>query len=553
MNRLVVVIWLAVVVLVAVVTGCDRAPRYDSRLVAADSLMQPAPDSALALVEAVAPGSLKAKGDRAYRDLLLTQARYRCYITATSDSDINRALDFYRQHDGEREKLTRTLIYKGAVMEELGHPDSAMHYYKQAEATADDHDYANLGQINTRIADLYRRYYADEDIGFEKYKQALHYYELTGNKPMQQNSLYNLALFASISGRDSFQALLSQSMRLALELNDSSRIYDCKELLCRVYLTDETHFGDAKLIALECLNDYEQFVNVDLILDLANIYATENNTDSASYFLDFLNDTSIFFTAQQQARKYSLRSMIAQANGDTNLSKTCAVYSNSISDSITCNRNKYQIQRIENVNASQQASRKIHHIYSLQSMIVLLLLAFVFIVLLAAFYHYRRINRIKAIIRELKNASVNKHEALLDRLDAKDVVIDQFVRNMVDFVQASIKTSEQDSPSVIRKRIQNSVGKMADNEEFWNALRHHLDRNYDNLISKFAENPRIDENELRLIELSCCGFNYVEIAITMGYNPNYISTKRKTIARKLGIWIPLQDYLDKLIADHSTQ
>ena len=80
--------------LVAVVTGCDRAPRYDSRLVAADSLMQDAPDSALALVEAVAPGSLKAEGDSAYHRLLLTQARYRCYITATSDSDINRALDY---------------------------------------------------------------------------------------------------------------------------------------------------------------------------------------------------------------------------------------------------------------------------------------------------------------------------------------------------------------------------------------------------------------------------------------------------------------------------
>ena len=144
MKHLLTVI-LSILALVAVVTGCDSAPRYDSRLVAADSLMQPDPDSALALVEAVAPGSLKAEGDRAYRDLLLTQARYRCYITATSDSDINRALDYYRRHDGEREKLTRAYIYKGAVMEEFNHPDSAMLYYKTAEATATPDDYFNLG------------------------------------------------------------------------------------------------------------------------------------------------------------------------------------------------------------------------------------------------------------------------------------------------------------------------------------------------------------------------------------------------------------------------
>ena len=122
----------AVVVLAAVVAGCGDAHRYDARLAAADSLMRTDPDSALAIVGAVDRDSLADEGDRAYRDLLLTQARYRCYVTATSDSDINRALAYYRSHSGEREKLTRAYIYKGAVMEELGHPDSAMHYYKTA-------------------------------------------------------------------------------------------------------------------------------------------------------------------------------------------------------------------------------------------------------------------------------------------------------------------------------------------------------------------------------------------------------------------------------------
>ena len=119
MKRLPVVILVMLVVLVAVVTGCSRVPHYDSRLVAADSLMRTLPDSTLALVEAVRADSLSSEGDRAYRDLLLTQARYRCYIVATSDSTINRALNYYSNHSNEREKLTRAYIYKGAVMEEL--------------------------------------------------------------------------------------------------------------------------------------------------------------------------------------------------------------------------------------------------------------------------------------------------------------------------------------------------------------------------------------------------------------------------------------------------
>ena len=162
-------------VLVAVVTGCGGMHRYDARLAAADSLMHDVPDSALALVQAVDPASLTREGDRAYRDLLLTQARYRCYITATSDSDINRALAYYRRHDGEREKLTRAYIYKGAVMEELGHPDSAMLYYKHAEATAAPDDYFNLGYTNMRMGALYRDHYSMDGKHIEKYETALRF------------------------------------------------------------------------------------------------------------------------------------------------------------------------------------------------------------------------------------------------------------------------------------------------------------------------------------------------------------------------------------------
>ena len=78
-----------VAALVALVTGCGGVHRYDARLVAADSLMWIAPDSALATLTAI--------------DSL--QARYKCYadITASDDSAITRAIDYYRAHSSQRE------------------------------------------------------------------------------------------------------------------------------------------------------------------------------------------------------------------------------------------------------------------------------------------------------------------------------------------------------------------------------------------------------------------------------------------------------------------
>ena len=222
MKHLLAVI-VAVVGLVAVVTGCGGSPRYDARLVAADSLMHDLPDSALALVQAVDTASLPHEGDRAYRDLLLTQARYRCYITATSDSAINRALTYYRQHDGEREKLTRAYIYKGAVMEELGHPDSAMLYYKHAEATAAPTDYFNLGYSNMRIAQLYQSLYTNDSAAFVRMKQADHYFFLINDTSYLITTSGTIGAFLCQSDKDSACIYLEKAISLANAINSPKR------------------------------------------------------------------------------------------------------------------------------------------------------------------------------------------------------------------------------------------------------------------------------------------------------------------------------------------
>ena len=85
---------------------------------------------------------------------------------------------------------------------------------------------------------------------------------------------------------------------------------------------------------------------------------------------------------------------------------------------------------------------------------------------------------------------------------------------------------------------------MVASDDFWKALRSHLDQNYNGIISQLAKNSKISETDLKFIELTCCGFNYVEIAIVLGYNPKYISQKRNDIAAKLRLRVPLRDYLE---------
>ena len=141
------IIILVSVSLVCTLSGCHgSSPQYDPRLMVADSLLRENnPDSALQVLSAINSAALRNASDQAYYALLLTQAQYRCYVDIKSDSTINVALDYYKRHDGEQEKLTRCYIYKGAVTEVLDDPETAMTYYKQAVNVASPDDHFNQG------------------------------------------------------------------------------------------------------------------------------------------------------------------------------------------------------------------------------------------------------------------------------------------------------------------------------------------------------------------------------------------------------------------------
>ena len=537
-------------VLVAVVMGCSGAHRYDARLVVADSLMQPAPDSALALIEALPPDSLTDEGDRAYRDLLLTQARYRCYITATSDSDINRALSYYRAHAREREKLTRAFIYKGAVMEELGYPDSAMYYYKHAEATADKKDYNNLGQINTRIGFLFKTYYADKQTCYDKYEQALNYYRLTANKSKQLNCLYNMGGCSGITHIGKTKELLEQASQLAIELNDSAEYYKCQEMLCRqLYYQDET-LPEAKKIALHCLNNYRRYVNNNLLLDLADIYIRSGMPDSAKYYLGFINSQMAPSQISQiNTRKHLILSRIAEFEGDTALSNHHDKLAHQVSDSISNNKNKYLIQQIEDDFNRHQFSNTQSNISRLHRAIIAILLISALLAAVFTVLHVRKIQNTKAVINELVNEKHDDHAYFINQLDAKNSVIEQQLINLVELMKQCASNAElQDSSSKVTQQIKETIVNAAD-DDFWIELRTHLDKAYHGMITELSQHPNISKKDLRFISLCCCGFSNSEIALIMNYSLKYISNKRKNIIQKLGIDTPLQDYLHRLMAD----
>ena len=368
---------------------------------------------------------------------------------------------------------------------------------------------------------------------------------------MQLNSLYKLFMLDGITKQQQHQAheeLYTKAISLAIELEDRQMLFDLNELRCRQLSRNDSTCQEAKRIALICLKDYEKYVNNDLLLDLAYLYAIENKPDSAKYFVNNVDENlSAGDELRIQVRKNEINSMIAECEGKQMISSQYLVKANAVSDSILDNDDKYGIKRIENSFDKSQYNKSRLRISSLKwTIISLSVLAILVIVFLSTSY-LRRLYRTRAIIQELQDIKRAHPDSLMAHVDAKNAVIGHLAANLVSILKTCINEADSHiSVSQLAKQIKETIVDEND-DEFWDALGTYLDKEHNDMISSIASKPGITKKDLRLVELSCCGFSYLEIAIIMDYAPRYVLNKRKSIARKLGLEVPLMDFLNNLM------
>ena len=133
------------------------------------------------------------------------------------------------------------------------------------------------------------------------------------------------------------------------------------------------------------------------------------------------------------------------------------------------------------------------------------------------------------------------------KFDAKDESIKHVVSNLVSILKMCIdENSRPTSTTQLARQIKETIIDVAD-DNFWTALRTYLDKDYNNVVSVIANNPNITLKDLKLIELMCCGFSYLEIALILDYAPRYVLNKRRNIAKKLELEVPLMEYLKGLM------
>ena len=546
----------AMIVLGVVVPGCDDVARYDSRLIVADSLIRDHADSVLKVLEALSPSGLSTEGDRAYRDLLITQARYKAYVPATTDSSINRALAYYRAHPKEREKLTRAYIYKGTVMEGLGHPDSAMLYYKQAEDRADTADYYNLGYVKLQMGALYNDYFSFNGQETLKYEEALENFKKADDSAYIFVCLNNLGCMYRENLPQKAESMLMEASQLARNLQDTSYII-YNDLSLAVLYYYQGKYTQARRLFWELFASKNPQNDYILFFTAANVYARLGILDSAEMYHNLACENKN--GDESRYRMYYLRSLseLAVARKDTLTSLRLAQESERIDDSLTSNHKKFIILNTEVTHDQESAennqrkhkSRETSYVWLIVTIIVLALL----VMLLGYRLSRRNAHRYDELIADLRKENQNQSDNLktlqnnIDNLRIDDDKLRDYINSHIDMMRNVIEECYHAPHGPLAMKIRKIVKYQEENAGIWNKLFHYLDMEYNNIMSSTIEHyPQLGDKDLLMISLTCMGYSCAQIAIVLGYSSSSgISTIRKRIASKMGLDCSLSEYIDQ--------
>ena len=547
-------------ILAGLLAGCHDTPHYDQRLMKADSLLQNIHDSHLALeqLNGLQRNSLSGEGNKAYYDLLLTQARYKCYIKATSDSNINRALKYYTQHSDEQDKLLRAYIYKGAVMEELGKPDSAMTMYKQAETVILPTDYFNQGYVKMRMGDLYNQHHAYGGRNIEKLEQALERFRRAQDTHYQIVCLKDLGAMYRGTNTDKAEEKLNEAIALATSANDTNNLINSRNNLAYLYFMmgqkDKTYYSKAYKELQHIKRFRLKGLPENVYTTFACVYANLGMPDSALWYLQLAQVGTDRDSSYFQSNNYlEPMSQIAKARGDSLNYLKLSYRSDRNSFSSLSDSNIVNIMYAENDFDHELSRKQAQEQRKARNTLIAVISAVILSLLALALLFYRRAHRYDRLIVELKDQSQSQMNDLSDlqgnisEMKINDERLKGFISSHMGMMREMIEACYHEPNNRIAENMKRIVKFQDSNKDNWVKLYDYIDMEHNNIMTHTRNTyPQLNDRDLLLLALTSMGFSYIQTAIIMGYsNATSVSVIKQRLAQKMGLDCSLNEYIKR--------
>ena len=559
MNRLVHILLMSL--LATLLWGCGGS--HDARIVAvldrADSLLRTSDTAAhsAALRQMVVLDTVRAlQSDEALRArhaLLLVHARYKCYATIPADSAlIDTAYRYYADHHSgtiDHERYTRTLIYQGAVAEELGHPQQAMQWYLEAEQAADPNDHFNLGYVNMCIAGIYETEYTTDSTDLVRYKQALPHFKAVGSDFYQAACLTNIGGLYRTHNNDSALFYLQQAISFSKEHGLTFNYYEALDKLCGLYYYME-NYSKSKDVAMQIYRDNQGVYDGTQYLSFAiRSFAKLGMTDSAESYLKLLPPPQ---TQADSISWLNVNAEVYRAKGEYRNYSTFALKSDSLAEVMILNSCQAQLKDAEgkynNTKLKLKSAEKQNLIYIL---LVILFALFAVVLLLSLLYqrmkkrHLASLAEVGAISARLLQAEklVRDNSATAHRVVDAHFAVVRELNEKLKYDTTSISFFDL----LHGKRVNCNLSLDKLSNDFWMNLRAATDAENAGIISHIENMAVCNQEDLRLIMLCYFGLSNEVIRLCMDY------TNKRTVSNYKNRVIKLISSADKTLDAFKTR
>lgn len=268
---------------------CHQDSHTSSRLDLADSLMETAPDSALTILDGIAPADIKGKEESARYALLRSMALDKNYVDTTTFDVLQPAIDLYLENGSPDQKL-RTYYYMGRIYENKGDKDNAfMSFVKGLEDSANCEDSLCIARSLVARSWLCKEFYDFENYT-QGYLEAAEIYEKQNRHDLEFDCLLN-ALNGSIILNDQKRADSIMGLCSRFETNKESHDYLILQDYRLSYALRFGSVGDIKNFVDS--EDFQPSHDINGLLNLASAFNRLGDNASALKLLEDIKNSKL--------------------------------------------------------------------------------------------------------------------------------------------------------------------------------------------------------------------------------------------------------------------
>ena len=324
--------------------GCDSHLAYLSIMQQAENCMNTRPDSALILLEGMADSiHVYPKETQMYWHLLTIQAKDKQYITHTSDSLINRIVEFYEKHD-DKAKRMMAYYYQGRVYRDMNDTPQALKAFQRAEELKVS-DKELLTKVYSQMGYLFA-YQGLYDEAIKVRRKSIDIYTYMGKENKASFAFRDIARMHKAKGQaDSALYYYQRACQSAIADNDQT-IYDgiLGELGNCYYSWGKA--DTAKLLLMKVWNSNVRMNKTHIFPYLGHIYEQEQKWDSAIYCYNRAMKTKDLY--KQVSALIGLSRIELQSKGNSPKAVEYLIKALSLNDSI---HDRIQTEAVAKINS----------------------------------------------------------------------------------------------------------------------------------------------------------------------------------------------------------